>query len=470
MPDGPVTRTPVVSLVALLLLAGPASAAPPSKSERKIEATARKVTRSVMIAHEGRKKAFVFNTDLTTCTAQPPNADNCAPPYANILTDPSTNFLECRGGPFALCYYSGPEGTLPCTVKRATEGTYAECDCIEVPYGPYFVDVHAIMDEQTYDETVLACGRQGEKCPDPNDAPVCDVINSRKLIPGADVISVFSFNCVPEEGIAQIPCDTGIYAGCMTAPCYRDEDDPKGIVTCECPLYEGCYEVGTPAPIGTCELPSGTVWSSAHNQTLGCPPSGTPPSCDDSTYPQPAGGASCIPDAPQGAQNSCGQTIACPLYPAGLTQQQLDELRASSLCTTVCSEYGQCGATDSKGTSGLQHAYTCDAVLCTSKCAADDSFEDDLVLTEQACGELSTCTSVPGISAIMELEAAVGCSCCASQVCACTNQNAMTEEAIYDLNAAQCARGITPQCCINGTLCGEKNGESFACPGGACPS
>jgi hypothetical protein len=457
----------VLATVLTLVVAVPhAWSAPPSKEDRKIKTTSRKITRSVMVQHDGRKKAFVFNTDLTTCTpGVPPSPQTCAPSYANILAQLPDNFLPCRGGPFALCYYSGPDGTLPCKVRKAAEGNIADCKCIEVPYGPYFVDIHAIMDKQTYDETVLQCGPQGENCTRPNSAPVCDVVNTRKLIPGADVISVFSFSCVPEEGIAQIPCGAGVYAGCMTAPCYRDADDPSGIVRCECPMYEGPYEVGTPAPIGQCTLPKGNVWSSAHNQT---PPS--PPSCNDSTYPQPADGASCIPDAPQGAQNACGQEIACPLYPAGLTPAELAVLRQTELCTTVCSEYGLCGAQSSGGASGLQHAYTCDAVLCTSKCAADDSFQDDLLLTSQACGELPSCISSPGITAIMALEAKLGCSCCASQVCDCDNQNAMTKAAIYDLNVAQCARGITPQCCVNGTLCGEKNGEPFACPGGACPS
>jgi hypothetical protein len=460
----------IVLTVTAVLAAAATFAAPPTKQERQIDATARKVTRSVMIGHDGRTEAFVFNTDLTTCTTQPPMLETCAPPFANILTSTQTNFLPCRGGPFALCYYSGPDGTLPCTVRRAKEGTYAECKCIEVPYGPYFVDVHAIMDKQTYDQTVAACGQDGQNCTDTNSAPACQVINTRKLIPGADVISVFSFNCVPSEGIAQIPCDTGVYAGCMTAPCYREKGDEKGIVTCECPLYEGCYEVGTPPPTGTCDLPSGTVWSSAHNQGLGCPPSSTPPSCLDATYPRPrSGGPSCIPDAPSGSQNSCGEPIACPLYPAGLTVEQLAALRASSECADVCNEYLLCGAQDSNGASGLQFGYTCDSVLCTSKCASDGSFQDDLLLTEQGCAGLPACASSPGIQAIMKLEAKVGCSCCASQVCACTGQNAETAETIYDLNVAQCARGITPQCCINGTLCGQKNGQPFACQNGVCP-
>ncbi|HEY1852209.1 MAG TPA: hypothetical protein VGG60_14395 [Candidatus Binataceae bacterium] len=29
------------------------------------------------------------------------------PAYANVVVT-STNFLPCRGGPYALCYYSGP--------------------------------------------------------------------------------------------------------------------------------------------------------------------------------------------------------------------------------------------------------------------------------------------------------------------------------------------------------------------------
>lgn len=459
---------PSIAALALLLLAATTVVAAPSKEERKLKETARKVTRSVMIGHDGRKEAFVFNTDLTTCTATPPSLDTCAPPYANILVEP-TNFLPCRGGPFALCYYSGPDGTLPCTVKKAAEGNYAECKCIEVPYGTYYVDIHAIMDKTTYDETVLACGAEGAKCTTVNSAPACDVINTRKLIPGADVISVFSYACVPEEGIAQIACDANVYAGCMTAPCYRDAKDEKGIVTCECPLYDGCYEVGTPPPTGTCDLPKGNVWSSAHNQRLGCPASSAPPSCDTSTTPRPTGGSTCIPDAPSGAQNACGEAIACPLYPAGLTEQQLTALRATELCANVCNEYLLCGAQDSNGASGLQSAYTCDSTLCTSKCATDGSFQDDLVLTGQACSGLPACKSSPGIASIIALESQVGCSCCASQVCGCTGQNAQTAEAIYDLNAAQCARGITPQCCINGTLCGEKNGQPFTCQNGACP-
>ena len=450
-------------------LAGHALSQPPGQNDTA--KTAREMTHIVMQEHDGRQKAFVVNTL--------PTGGEGVPPWANIIKE-QQNFLPCRGGPFALCYYSGPDGTLPCTVKNLkNQGkNVADCSCIEVPYGPYFVDINAIMDLPTYELTVEACGPSGEGCPHPNEAPVCEVINNRKLIPGADMISVFSFSCVPEQGLAQIPCDVGIYAGCMTAPCYRNPDDPEGIVRCECPLYEGCYEVGTPG--GTCELGRTHVWSSAHNEQLSCPPDSSPPDCTQSTYPRPGQGATCTPDAPQGMTDACGEEIACPLFPdsgqppVALTDEELEALRETDLCTSVCEEYRQCGTTTEP--SSPQPAYTCDAVLCTSRCTTTGSFGDDLELTAQACSKLPSCISSPGISSIIELEETVGCSCCASQVCACGESeeqiNDATQLALFELNQAQCDRGITPQCCLagNGTLCGEKNGVSFQAFCGSCPS
>jgi len=52
-----------------------------------------------------------------------------------------------------------------------------------------------------------------------------------------------------------------------------------------------------------------------------------------------------------------------------------------------------------------------------------------------------------------ELETAAGCSCYASQLCGC-QPNAQTDAAIATLVERQRARGITPQCDVNGTLCG----------------
>jgi len=56
-------------------------------------------------------------------------------------------------------------------------------------------------------------------------------------------------------------------------------------------------------------------------------------------------------------------------------------------------------------------------------------------------------------SEIFKAEQAAECSCCASQLCNCT-ANAVTENSIYAVNEAQRAAGNTPQCDINGTLCG----------------
>ena len=52
------------------------------------------------------------------------------PAYADITLAP-TNFVPCRGGPYALCYYSGPSGPaqdLGCTLTK--DGKYANCQCL----------------------------------------------------------------------------------------------------------------------------------------------------------------------------------------------------------------------------------------------------------------------------------------------------------------------------------------------------
>jgi hypothetical protein len=54
------------------------------------------------------------------------------PAYANIILAPS-NFLPCLGGPFALCYYSGPSSgaeDLSCTLTP--DGLYANCNCYNI--------------------------------------------------------------------------------------------------------------------------------------------------------------------------------------------------------------------------------------------------------------------------------------------------------------------------------------------------
>jgi hypothetical protein len=265
----------------------------------------------------------------------------------------------------------------------------------------------AILNHDVYEDTVEVCGTDGSACVgETNMAPVCNVINQGTLIPGADVISTFSFACVPEEGIGQTPCTAQPYAGCMTAPCWRTAEE--GIVTCQCPVFDGPYQVGNFG--AQCTLPDDLVWSAAYNPAEG-----------GGTAPQPP---SCVPDAPG--------DIGCPLLDSST------ELPPGTDCEAVCDEYAEC-----TGSRGVQLGYTCDATLCTAGCGDQD-------LVEEACNGLSKCQT----GAIIALEQAAECSCCASQLCGC-EPNAATQAAIGSLVEAQAERGIQSQCAINGTLCGS---------------
>jgi hypothetical protein len=339
-------------------------------------------------------------------TTDPPK-----PAYADVLLAPS-NFLPCKGGPFALCYYSGPGpevGGIDLSCNVTEDGRFANCKCYEIPYGAYFVDINAILNYGVYLQTIDACGTDGSNCAVTNSAPVCDAINRNDLIPGADLVSTFSFDCVPTDGIGQTSCAQAPYAGCMTAPCQRKEEDDPGIVECSCPIFDGPYQVGEDE--ASCQLEGNRVWSAAYA------PSGQ-------TFPTPPG---CVPDAPG--------TVGCPLYQQGQTI-----LPPGTDCAAICSAYACAPGGE------VEPAYTCDATLCTSEC-------NDRVLVAEACQNLAKCPS-SGLDEIIKLEAAAQCSCCASQLCGC-EPNAQTNEAIAALNDAQRALGITPQCDVNGTLCGD---------------
>lgn len=327
------------------------------------------------------------------------------PAYADILLQ-KENFLACKGGPFALCYYSGPE---PVACIPTEDGRFANCRCYEIAYGPYYVDINSILNLNVYLETVRKCGSDGSLCTETNSAPVCRYINRGKLIPGADLISTFSFNCVPTQGIGQTNCATASYAGCMTAPCYRT--GTAGIVECKCPIYEGPYQVGEFG--AQCDLALDLVWSAAYN-----------PNVAGKTYPELA---SCVPDAP-------GE-IGCPLYVPGTTVLPPD---SGVDCNEVCNEYAAC-----QTSTGLETGFACDATLCTANCGDRD-------LVSLACSGLQDCD----ISEIIKAEQAAQCSCCASQLCGCTS-NTQTDKAIARLNQLQRDRGIIPQCDQNGTLCGS---------------
>src|SRR5208283_5027545 len=233
------------------------------------------------------------------------------PAYAGI-TLASTNFVPCRGGPYALCYYSGPSSgaeDLSCTLTA--DGNYANCQCFDIPYGVYFVDINAILNHAVYEDTIAQCGADGSLCATLNSAPVCANVNRGNLIPGSSVYSTFSFDCVPENGIGQTNCSNAPYAGCMTAPCFKTGQ--AEIVKCSCPVFNGPYQVGQNDQ--ACTLGDDLVWSAAY--APGATPTATPVTSvlsadarDAAPAAVPSPGA-CLPDAPGG--------LGCPLYVPGTT-------------------------------------------------------------------------------------------------------------------------------------------------------
>lgn len=197
------------------------------------------------------------------------------PPWADVIMQKS-NFLECKGAAIALCYYSGPGPTTPCTPDGLG---IANCTCYEIPAGnPYLVDINAILNRDVYLQTVAKCGKQGQNCrpSGPLEAPVCEAINNNTLIPGADLISTFSLylekQAVSERDreffINPTQCQSASYAGCMTAPCKRlkkiDPNTHLPLVQCGCPTYTGPYQVGKKIPQEECALKGPYVWSAAY--------------------------------------------------------------------------------------------------------------------------------------------------------------------------------------------------------------
>lgn len=411
------------------------------------------------------RDVFTYNDTETT---------NFGPAYANVWTFKS-NFLQCkppagRKFSYALCYYSGPDAptgknadnpSLPCTLSP--DGVLANCTCYEISTDlisskiPYFVDINAISNLEIYQQTVETCGKDGKKCADTDrEPPVCDAINTNLLVPGADLISVFSAIYLPDyfsQGIDNsTECrkeNSGIYAGCMTAPCYyTGEQDSAGrnLVECKCPVYNGPYQVGQANQnCNANELPPGAtalrrqngrvqgnnVWSAAFN---------------------PAGGAieipsdACVPDVP--GDKGCG------LFDP---QQDYRIDPAGALCTKVCADYGASNGSNPNNPN-IQVGYSCDATLCTTVGIGQEGNSlfppprsAQTGLLSKACSGIQ---DINGLTEIIQVEALAKCSCCASQVCGCKNINQLTNQAIVELNQQQRNVGIQPQCDLNGTLCG----------------
>jgi hypothetical protein len=167
-----------------------------------------------------------------------------------------------------LCFYSGPEGPLPCDTRK--NDPVSECTCTVIEFGPYFVDILGILNEDVYEATVDQCGADGSLC-GVDEAPVCGVVNEKldeqkKLFPGADIISVFSLDFATEVPIGQSQCDGGTYAACMTAPCYYPKgDSTSDTAQCLCPNYTGPFQIGQSGKEDMCSLGKRNVWSAANN-------------------------------------------------------------------------------------------------------------------------------------------------------------------------------------------------------------
>lgn len=384
------------------------------------------------------------------------------PPAADILVHPSSNFLECAGGPIALCYYSGPppsdpgDADLSCTLTDDPE--FSNCRCIEMDYGPYFVDINAILDEKIYLETVKVCGHGGANCKGvPNMAPVCAAINDNTFLPHArpkpTIISTFSHRLNSAVGykIGNTNClgdDAALYSGCMTAPCVRTPETTQICQTflrggeevtqcndvpidiCTCPNFDGPFQVGQNA--AECALDEGYTWSAAY----------TPIEALISKVKTGISALPCVPDLP-------GEG-GCPLLPPDpgkdTLQPTIPDIPAAVNCNKVCKEYRN------SDIGGVEVGFTCDATLCTAPLGSRTT-PGDVPVVDQACQGLGSGRK-GSLSEITRLETAVGCSCCASQICGC-EPSPQTDEKIGELNWEQRQLGIEPQCDYNGSLCGK---------------
>lgn len=268
-----------------------------------------------------------------SCSNTPFEPTDCrttdyGPARANIVIGgalTSTNMLLCAGGtesnprPYALCFFSGPpvatgmdsgNKVLQCTPDR--ERGIAHCACQVYTTGPYYVDINSILNRGAFYETRRTCGMDGakcrniavcdsegktRKCKDPpcppcpeTEAPVCTYVDNqstdpedglyppgpRAPEPRVDLVSAFSMAMgdVSANGPYQLgstPCDSGLYAGCMTAPCrFGDAGTSDGsVVECACPMWRGEYEIGQNGLPSDLECPKGRnwVWSAAHSVT-----------------------------------------------------------------------------------------------------------------------------------------------------------------------------------------------------------
>ena len=232
------------------------------------------------------------------------------PVQADVVSDDS-NMILCTGGTYALCFFSGPpaktgtnsnNNALPCTLDRTN--SMASCACQVYTGGTWFVDINGILNLGAWYQAVQECGPDGSLCKNLKrcgpDGKLCEHDTSLKtpsicgyiqnqdpnnpqasLMPGADLISAFSFkmkddySMAPQSDCTQNPTR---YAGCMTAACTytsgTPDPPPDGTIAyCQCPTVSGPFQIGQSGQGQMCSIPDSNgqsyVWSAAYNPNAG---------------------------------------------------------------------------------------------------------------------------------------------------------------------------------------------------------
>lgn len=323
------TRSFALFVVALGLVAA-SGCTKPEPAAKPMEATAAPATDSATPAAktaDGQKSC----AEIRECTDCPNDVfipTDCwttqyGPARANVVQAKqgetavqSPNMLYCNGGAYALCFFSGPEQAtgkdpstnpkLPCTLDAS--GDFALCRCQAYTNGAYFVDIHGIGNLRVYYQTVDVCGPDGKKCRNISncgtdgtkegclnyaDPPVCSYVQNQQpgnnqvsLIPGAEMISTFSFAMNDDYKLGTTECpntDKFPYAGCMTAPCNFVGEKPAGPYTgnpieCKCPTWNGPYQIGQTMEASACVPPKGQhgetyIWSASYTVQVSNPAS-----------------------------------------------------------------------------------------------------------------------------------------------------------------------------------------------------
>ena len=246
-------------------------------------------------------------------------------------------------------------------------------------------------------------------------------VNQGTLIPGSEVYSTFSLECIPTNGIGQTDCGKAPYAGCMTAPCSTTIRPASSSARARFTMVH----IRLARTSRHARSVASLVWSAAYAP----PPSRRHPT------------ARHVLDPVLGALDDREGIARCArsgswLMLAGrsrVVRVALCISRGTTMlppgsdvdCAKVCNEYNSC-----QQSGGAQAGYTCDATLCTDEC-------NDRDLVGIACQGLPGCE----ISEIIKAETAANCSCCASQLCGCSPSVA-TNTAITSLTSSSATAAL----------------------------